>query len=72
MIMVPLLTLCLGHWALLYHGVIIVQAQWDSVQNQCIVKSTSNTFLDINLFYSKRINLSDYAYTLKIYISDVL
>ena len=55
MIMLPLLTLCLGHWALLYHGVIIVQAQWDTTQNQCVVKSTSNTFLDINLFYSEQI-----------------
>lgn len=51
-IIAPLLALCLAHWALLYHGIIIVKAAWDPTQGACVVFATNHTFLTVNFFYS--------------------
>jgi len=51
-IIVPLLVICLAHWGLLYHGIIIVRASWDSTQAACVVFSTNPTFLTVNFFFT--------------------
>ncbi|TDL29316.1 hypothetical protein BD410DRAFT_758075 [Rickenella mellea] len=48
----PLAFLCAAHWALLYHGIIIVRATWDPMMGSCAVTSTNATFLNINFFYT--------------------
>ena len=51
-IIIPLGIFCLAHWGLLYHGIIIVRANWDGTQGACIVDETNPTFLRINFFFS--------------------
>lgn len=51
-VVVPLIVLCLAHWALLYHGIIIVRAEWDPVQNACVVNQTDSTLLKFTFFAS--------------------
>lgn len=50
--MAPLLVLALGHWGLLYHGIIIVSAEWSTTENACVVNTANPTFLTVNFFYS--------------------
>ena len=52
-VVVPLIILCLAHWGLLYHGIIIVRAVWDPVSTQCIVNQTNSAILKFTFFASR-------------------
>ena len=49
----PLLLLCLAHWGLLYHGIIIVRATYDSETDSCVVNQTNSAVLKFTFFASK-------------------
>lgn len=52
-IVVPLLVLCLGHWGVLYHGIIIVRAQWNDAAHACIVNQSNSAILKFTFFVSE-------------------
>jgi len=51
-VVIPLGILCLAHWALLYRGMFIVHASWDSSLETCSVISTNPTLLKVNFFFT--------------------
>lgn len=49
----PLVLLCLAHWGLLYHGIIIVQSAWDPTTASCVVNQTDSAVLKFTFFASE-------------------
>jgi len=62
-VVVPLVLLCIAHWAMLYHGIFIVHAVWDPTENECVVNSTNATFLNINFFFTMGFDLIILGFT---------
>ncbi|KAG8880724.1 hypothetical protein FRB98_004765 [Tulasnella sp. 332] len=56
-ILYPLVVLSLGQWAILLHGVIIVNASWSSVAGQCVVDGAAPIFLDLIYIYTMSFDL---------------
>ncbi|KAI5120909.1 hypothetical protein M0805_002889 [Coniferiporia weirii] len=61
-VVIPLL-LCLAHWGLLYHGIIIVRATWDAEQSACVVDQTDSAILKFTFFATMGFDLIIFAYT---------
>ncbi|KAF8592519.1 hypothetical protein K439DRAFT_1400394 [Ramaria rubella] len=55
---IPLVTICLGQWAILLHGMTTVVSVWNSVANQCVVTQSGTTFLDLIYFYTMSFDLT--------------
>ena len=51
-VVIPLLILCLAHWGVLYHGIIIVRATWDAETGSCSVNQTNSAILKFTFFTS--------------------
>ncbi|QRW18053.1 hypothetical protein RhiXN_02977 [Rhizoctonia solani] len=51
-IVVPLVLVALGHWAILFHGIIAVRATWNAAVGVCVVTGTSNIFLRLLYNYT--------------------
>ena len=51
-VLIPLLVLCLCHWGLLYHGIIIVRATWNPTVGACVVNQTDSAVLKFTFFAS--------------------
>ncbi|THH11534.1 hypothetical protein EW145_g599 [Phellinidium pouzarii] len=62
-VVVPLLLLCLAHWGLLYHGIIIVRATWDASQSACVVNQTDSAILKFTFFATMGFDLIIFCYT---------
>ncbi|KAH8113416.1 hypothetical protein DFH11DRAFT_1775269, partial [Phellopilus nigrolimitatus] len=60
-VVVPLLILCLAHWGLLYHGVIIVHATWGPTS--CVVVQTNSAILKFTFFSTMGFDLIIFIYT---------
>ena len=52
-VVVPLLALCLAHWGVLYHGIVIVRAEWDDASNSCLVNNSNSAILKFTFFTSE-------------------
>ncbi len=44
--------LCLAHWGILWRGMFIVDAKWDTTQGACVVNSAKHVFLNVGFFTS--------------------
>lgn len=62
-VVIPLLILCLGHWGLLYHGIIIVRATWNPVESACTVDQTNSAVLKFTFFTTMGFDLIIFVYT---------
>ncbi|KAF8699192.1 hypothetical protein RHS03_07435, partial [Rhizoctonia solani] len=51
-VVVPLVLVALGHWAILFHGIIAVRATWNAAVGVCVVTGTSNIFLRLLYNYT--------------------
>ncbi|KAL0949576.1 hypothetical protein HGRIS_009625 [Hohenbuehelia grisea] len=51
-VVVPLVTLSLGHWGILYRGMFLVKASWDPTVGGCVVTQTNPSLLNITFFYT--------------------
>lgn len=52
-IVVILGILCLGHWALLYRTMFVVQARWEPSLGVCLVTNTNSDLLNVTFFFSE-------------------
>lgn len=57
-VVIPLLVLCLGHWGVLYHGIIIVRATWNDTARACIVNQSNSAILKFTFFASEYYSLN--------------
>ncbi|KAG9075158.1 hypothetical protein FS749_013194 [Ceratobasidium sp. UAMH 11750] len=57
-ILLGLLTIALGHWAILFLGVISVRSAWNPAVNVCIVTGTSTTLLRLVYGYTMAFDLT--------------
>ncbi|KAL5508329.1 hypothetical protein ACEPAH_5948 [Sanghuangporus vaninii] len=62
-VVIPLLILCLGHWGLLYHGIIIVRATWDPLTGSCAVNQTNSAILKFTFFATMGFDLIIFVFT---------
>ncbi|KAL5488128.1 hypothetical protein ACEPAI_6236 [Sanghuangporus weigelae] len=62
-VVIPLLILCLGHWGLLYHGIIIVRATWDPDTGSCAVNQTNSAILKFTFFATMGFDLIIFVIT---------
>ncbi|KIY49568.1 hypothetical protein FISHEDRAFT_41714 [Fistulina hepatica ATCC 64428] len=51
-VVIPLVILCLGHWAVLYRGMFIVTATWDDTRHSCLVTQTTPSLLTVTFFFT--------------------
>lgn len=51
-VVIPLLVLCLAHWALLYRGMFLITAQYNSSGQACVVTAAKRIFLSTTYFGS--------------------
>ncbi|KAG9004461.1 hypothetical protein FRB94_002332 [Tulasnella sp. JGI-2019a] len=56
-IVYPLTALSLGQWAILLHGIIIVDARWSPVAKGCVVVSAPPVFLNLIYIYTMTFDL---------------
>lgn len=49
-VVVPLCILGLGHWAILWRGMFIVDAQFNAEAGQCVITQTNHVFLNVTFF----------------------
>lgn len=56
-VVVPLILVALGHWAILLHGIIAVRAVWNATAGVCVVTGTSNIFLRLLYNYTMAFDL---------------
>ncbi|KAJ1307641.1 hypothetical protein OPQ81_001735 [Rhizoctonia solani] len=56
-VVVPLVLVALGHWAILLHGIIAVRAVWNPLAGVCVVTGTSNVFLRLLYNYTMAFDL---------------
>ncbi|QRW04075.1 hypothetical protein RhiLY_03074 [Ceratobasidium sp. AG-Ba] len=56
-VVVPLVLIAMGHWAILLHGVIAVRAQWVAEVGVCVVTGTSTLFLRLLYGYTMAFDL---------------
>ncbi|KAI0773896.1 hypothetical protein C8Q74DRAFT_1201136 [Fomes fomentarius] len=56
-VVVPLVVLCVAHWALLYRGMFLITAQYDPVKQACVVATTKRLFLSTTYFGTMGFNL---------------
>ncbi|KAI0771897.1 hypothetical protein BD413DRAFT_623974 [Trametes elegans] len=56
-IAIPLSIICLAHWALLWRGMFIINAQYDPKSSSCAVQTTDRLFLLITFWTTTGFNL---------------
>ena len=53
LVMVPLVVMALGQWALLLHSITTVHSSWSDIAGACVVHSVSRVLIEANYIYSK-------------------
>lgn len=51
-VVILMITLALGHWAIEIRGMVIVDSQWSDAANACTVVSANHLWLNANYFYT--------------------
>lgn len=62
-IVVILGILCLGHWALLYRTMFVVQARWEPSLGVCLVTNTNSDLLNVTFFFTMGFDLTILIFT---------
>ncbi|KAI0952431.1 hypothetical protein AcV7_008238 [Taiwanofungus camphoratus] len=63
-IAIPLMILCLAHWALLWRGMFVVNASYSPTSSSCVVTSTDHVFLNITFFMTMGFDLIILLFTM--------
>lgn len=59
-ILVPLVVISLGHWALLLHGFTNIHSRWNDEAKACVIDSVFPVFVEVNYLYSESSTLIIY------------
>jgi hypothetical protein len=52
-VMVPLVVISLGHWALLFHAFTSIHSRWSDEAEACVIDSAFPVFVGVNYVYSE-------------------
>ncbi|KAH8106235.1 hypothetical protein BXZ70DRAFT_426153 [Cristinia sonorae] len=63
-VVIPLLVLCVAHWAILWRGMFIVRATYDDTEDACTVTATDHIFLNISFFTTMGFDLIILGFTI--------
>ncbi|KZT72626.1 hypothetical protein DAEQUDRAFT_663805, partial [Daedalea quercina L-15889] len=63
-VVVPLCLLCLAHWGLLWRGMFLLNVQWSTTEQTCVLQSSNHIFLNVTFFMTMGFDLTILTFTL--------